>query len=184
MRRAGPEHWETYRDLRITSLIDSPRAFWTTYATAARWSEEEWRDRLGWPTLFAYAPLSPDPDQPPAPVGLVSLWRAPETPEGDIVLIQMWVASWVRGRGVTDLLMQTAVEAAREDGWDRVVLKVVEGNDRAMGAYRRLGFVRTGRTARMPWDESVTEVEMVLELAPETLDPPPGDAGGDEDCGG
>src|SRR5690606_33811357 len=113
VRRAGPEHWETYRDLRITSLIDSPRAFWTTYATAARWSEEEWRDRLGWPTWFAYAPLSPDPDQPPAPVGLVSLWRAPETPEGDIVLIQMWVASWVRGRGVTDLLMQTAVEAAR-----------------------------------------------------------------------
>ncbi len=162
----GDEHLETILDWKKT----------TTWTRSSRTAEAV--DGL------RACPQPRFPPTMPASDGRQRLARVQPVGAGQVCRLQMWVASWVRGRGVTDLLMQTAVEAAREDGWDRVVLEVVEGNDRAMGAYRRLGFVRTGRTARMPWDESVTEVEMVLELAPETLDPPPGDAGGDEDCGG
>lgn len=164
VRQVGPQQWRTYRDVRLAALLDSPRAFWTTYASAAALSARQWRDRLGWPTWIAYADTSPDPQRPCAPVGLVALWRAPETPEGEVVLVQMWVATWARGRGAADALIETAVAAARDDGWSRVVLEVASENERAAAAYRRQGFVPTGRTASMPWDESVVELEMALDV--------------------
>jgi ribosomal protein S18 acetylase RimI-like enzyme len=168
VRPAGPQDWRTYRDLRLAALLDSPRAFWTTYADAAALVEADWRSRLEWPTWIAHAASSPDPERPPAPVGLVALWRAPDSPEdevsGEIVLVQMWVASWVRGRGAADALLDAAVEASRADGWTRVVLEVAEENLRAAGCYRRAGFAPTGRRAVMPWDPTVVEVEMALDL--------------------
>lgn len=164
VRRVSPADWRTYRDLRIAALLDSPRAFWTTYADAAARGEADWRARLEWPTWVAYATTSPDHGRPPAPLGLVALWHAPEAPRGEIVLVQMWVPSWVRGRGVADALVGAAVEAARADGWTRVVLDVAEENLRAAGCYRRAGFVFTGRRAVMPWDPRVVEVEMALDL--------------------
>jgi ribosomal protein S18 acetylase RimI-like enzyme len=171
VRRAGPQDWRTYRDLRLAALLDSPRAFWTMYADAATFVEADWRSRLEWPIWIADAAVSPDPVRPPAPVGLVGLWHAPETPgagtAGEILLVQMWVASWVRGRGAADALLAAAVETARADGWGRVVLEVAEENLRAAGCYRRAGFVATGRRAVMPWDPAVVEVEMALDLHPD-----------------
>lgn len=164
VRRAGPQDWRTYRDLRRASLLDSPRAFWTTYAQAATLTEADWRERLEWPLWIAYADTSPDPAQPPAPVGLAALWRSPQAPDGEIILVQMWVATWVRGRGAADALLRTVIDFAREQGWTRLVLEVAEENARARAAYRRLGFIETGRSAQMPWDERVTELEMALEL--------------------
>lgn len=178
VRQVGPQDWQTYRDLRLAALLDSPRAFWTTYASAAALSERDWRDRLEWPTWIAYADTSPDPQRPSAPVGLVALWRAPEASESEIVLVQMWVATWARGRGAADALIETALAAARDDGWTRVVLEVARENERAAAAYRRLGFVPTGRTAVMPWDESVVEVEMALDLASRRV----GERGADAAC--
>lgn len=164
VRRIGPRDWRTYRDLRLAALIDSPRVFWTTYAQAAALVEEDWRDRLDWPTWIAYAPLSPDPDRPSAPVGLVALWRVPDSHDDRIHITQMWVAGWARGRGVADALIEAAVESARADGWGAVALEVAEENVRAEHCYRRLGFRRTGAEAVMPWDPEVVEVEMVLSL--------------------
>ena len=162
--------------MRLAALIDSPRAFWTTYAQAAALVEDDWRDRLGWPTWIAYAPISPDPNRPPAPVGLVALWRVPDAPDDRIHITQMWVAGWARGRGVADALIGAAVELAGADGWDSVALEVAEENVRAERCYHRLGFRRTGVEAVMPWDAEVVEVEMVL-----GLDPPVGSAGAGAD---
>lgn len=164
VERLAPPDWRTYRDVRLAALIDSPRAFWTTYAQATALAEEDWRDRLGWPTWIAYAPVSPDPDRPAAPVGLAALWRVPDAPDDRVHLVQMWVAGWARGRGVADALIEAAVEAARDDGWGAVALEVAEENVRAERCYRRLGFRRTGSAAVMPWDAEVVEVEMVRDL--------------------
>ncbi|MFN2320040.1 MAG: GNAT family N-acetyltransferase [Dermatophilaceae bacterium] len=166
VRRVTPARWQTYRDLRLASLLDSPRAFWTTYAGAADLAEADWRSRLEWPTWIASAATSPDPERPPAPVGLVALWHAPGAPEGEVVLVQMWVTTLARGTGVADALIRTALETARADGWSRVVLEVAEENGRAAGCYRRAGFRDTGRRAVMPWDPNIAEVEMSLDLAP------------------
>ena len=51
-------------------------------------------------------------------------------------------------------------------GFRRVVLDVAHENTRAAAFYERLGFTRTGRVGAMPWDESVTEETLALDLAP------------------
>jgi ribosomal protein S18 acetylase RimI-like enzyme len=164
VRRAGGDDWRTYRDVRLASLLDSPHAFWTTYEQAAANRAADWRSRLEWPTWIAMAPVAPGPAPPVVPVGLAGLWHAPGAPPGEVLLVQMWVAGWARGRGVATALIEAVLDGARGDGWTRVVLDVAQANARASACYRRAGFRPTGETAVMPWDSDVTELRMALDL--------------------
>ncbi|MEO7423408.1 MAG: GNAT family N-acetyltransferase [Ornithinibacter sp.] len=157
--QVGPDQWQVYRDVRIASLVDSPRAFWATYAEASGRTQEQWRGRLGRdvPTWVAL--------EGGRPVGTVALWHAPDQPAGEGLLIGMWVASAARGAGVADALVRVALEHARELGWRRVLLDVAHENRRAGAFYRRLGFAPTGAVGEMPWDPSVTEETLALDLA-------------------
>ena len=60
--------------------------------------------------------------------------------------------------------IRTALEAASDAGVCRVVLEVAHENARAWAFYSRMGFRPTGETGSMPWDPSVTEERMVLDL--------------------
>ncbi len=157
--RAGPEDWRLYRDVRIASLVDSPRAFWATYAEASARTESEWRERLGasFPTWIA---LEGD-----RPVGTVGLWQAPSEPPDEGVLVGMWVASVARGSGVADVLVAAGMQHARALGWRRLLLDVAHENTRARGFYVRVGFRPTGECGAMPWDPSVTEETLALDLS-------------------
>ncbi len=157
--RVTADHWRTYRDVRLASLIDSPRAFSATYAEAAELTEEQWRARLhaGLPTWIATEGVKP--------VGTVSLWRTPDQPADEGVLIGMWVASASRGTGVADALVAAALEHARGLGRRRILLDVARENHRAAGFYRRLGFRPTGASGAMPWDSSVIEETLALDLS-------------------
>lgn len=156
--RVGPDDWKTYRDVRIASLIDSPRAFWATYAEASDRTEGQWRDRLGpdFPTWVAM--------DEGRPCGTVTLWRTPEQPRSEGVLIGMWVASDARGSEVAERLVGAALDHARGLGRTRMLLDVAHENHRAAGFYRRLGFRPTGAVGAMPWDPSVTEETLALDL--------------------
>lgn len=157
--QVAPQDWRVYRDVRISSLVDSPRAFWATYTEASDRSEEQWRARLGpgFPTWLAL--------EGGRPLGTVALWRAPDQPPGEGLLIGMWVASVARGTGTADALVHAALDHARGLGWRRVLLDVAHENSRAGRFYRRLGFTPTGAVGAMPWDPSVTEETLALELA-------------------
>lgn len=150
--------WRTYRDVRLAALIDSPRAFWSTYPEAASRTDDEWRERASTvgPTWLAF-----DGERP---VGTVGLWHADEQPEEEVYLVGMWVATVARGSDLAARLVRTAVEHAAASGWRRVVLDVAHENRRAWDFYLRMGFRPTGRVDAMPWDPSVTEEEMVLDL--------------------
>ena len=150
----------TYRDVRIAALIDSPRAFWTTYRQASTRTDDAWADWLGdGPrTWLAFAGDSP--------VGTVGLWRGDDQPPDEITLVGMWVATVVRGSDVAERLVRKALEEAADAGVRRVVLEVAHENARAWAFYSRMGFRPTGETGTMPWDASVTEELMVLDLAP------------------
>ncbi|MGL5818335.1 MAG: GNAT family N-acetyltransferase [Phycicoccus sp.] len=150
--------WSTCRDVRLAALIDSPRAFWSTYAESARLSEHEWRARASSVHPFW---LAFDGERP---LGTVGLYRPDGMPDDEVALVAMWVATVARGTGVADLLVGTALAHARSDGRLRVRLEVAHENRRAWAFYERHGFRATGRVERMPWDRSVTEEEMVLDL--------------------
>jgi ribosomal protein S18 acetylase RimI-like enzyme len=84
----------------------------------------------------------------------------PDQPEGECILVGMWVDPTARGLGVGELLVRAVLAAAAEQGLERVVLEVAHENEPAVALYRRLGFVPTGRTGAMPHDPSITEFEM------------------------
>jgi ribosomal protein S18 acetylase RimI-like enzyme len=146
--------WRTYRDVRLAALIDSPRAFWTTYAEAAARTDAQWAEVVAGARVW----LALDGDRP---VGTVGLFHAEEQPAEEVHLVGMWVASVARGSGVAELLARTAIEHAAAEGRTRVRLEVAVENDRARAFYRRLGFRPTGERSTMPWDPGVVEEAMV-----------------------
>lgn len=149
--------WRTYRDIRLASLIDAPHAFGATYGSARALTDEEVLRRVsGSPYWLAL--------QGERPVGTVGLWANPELPQGDVMLVGMWVAGSLRGSGVATDLVAVVVEHARAHGWRRVVLRVTEGNDRARGLYERLGFRVTGVVVPREEDPELSEAELALAL--------------------
>jgi RimJ/RimL family protein N-acetyltransferase len=150
--------WRTYRDVRLAALIDSPRAFWAQYADAAQRNDDWWRERCSAtsPTWLAF--------DSGRPVGTVGLWHADEQPPDEVVLVGMWVATVARGTDVATRLVGTALTSAAACGWRRVVLDVAHENARARAFYDRMGFRPTGETGVMPWDASVTEETLALDL--------------------
>ena len=161
VERVTPQLWRTYRDLRMAALVDSPRAFWETYAAAADRTDEQWRDRCGPDAPATWMALDGD-----RPVGTVGIWHDPEQPADEVVLVGMWVATVARGTDVAPRLAETALAAAVTRGFRRAVLDVAHENTRAAAFYARLGFTPTGQVGVMPWDESVTEQTLVLDLVP------------------
>jgi ribosomal protein S18 acetylase RimI-like enzyme len=166
VQRVTDEQWAAYRDVRQASLIDSPRAFWTTWAESAARSDEDWRRFVAsGPTVW----LAWEGDRP---VGTVALWHADEQPDDEVYLVGMWVAGAARGSGAATSLVSTALDHAAEQGWARVVLDVARENGRAAAFYRRMGFVPTGETGTMPWDPSCVEERMVRTLTPRSSPSP------------
>jgi ribosomal protein S18 acetylase RimI-like enzyme len=78
-------------------------------------------------------------------VGIAGSWMRAGEP--DVThLISMWVAPDARGAGIARLLTEAVVGWARERKATRLELEVAAGNDAAMRAYLRAGFVVTKRT--------------------------------------
>ena len=133
--------WQLKRDLRLAALQDSPRAFASSYDLEVHRSEDEWR---GWPRDGAYFAAFDDRQA----VGIAGSWM--RGGESDVThLISMWVAPDARGAGIARLLTEAVVGWARERKATRLELEVAAGNDAAMRAYLRAGFVVTKRTPSM-----------------------------------
>lgn len=58
------------------------------------------------------------------------------------------VAPTHQGRGIGKALMETLIEAAKRAGYEQMELEVVSINDKALGLYRKLGFVAIGTIER------------------------------------
>lgn len=154
------EHnWRTYRDVRLAALLDTPRAFANTYAVSAAYPDESWLARLTSMTVW----LALDADRP---VGTVAIWHDVHQPDDETYLIGMWVSASVRGRGVGDLLVATALEAAGREGFDRVRLEVAEENLPAMRLYERHGFTRDGTTWDNPLYGGIREIGYAVRVDP------------------
>ncbi len=153
------DSWRIYRDVRLAALLDTPRAFASTYAGAAA------RDESAWLALLASMQvwLAFEGDRP---VGVIALSRDDELPKDEAYLIQMWVSSSARGHGVGDLLVSTVLDAAGQAGYSRVLLDVGEENLPAQRRYERHGFVRTGTTWDNPLYGGIRELGYAVRVDP------------------
>jgi GNAT superfamily N-acetyltransferase len=135
LRFLTADDWETWRDVRLRSLADSPDAFGSTYAREVAYDETAWRSWVE----TAHAVVVTD-DGAPVACGGVLVNHADEA-----LVIAMWVAPDCRGRGLSRLILDAVVGWGRERG-----LPLVIGHNRenpiARAAYLSYGFVPTGES--------------------------------------
>ena len=134
VRRAGPDDWETWRDLRLRSLAADPGAFGSTLQREQAFDEAFWRQRLTGLSVIASA------DGVPAALG-----GGFEARPGWVQVVAMWSDPAYRRRGLATAVLGLVVAEAEADGL-RVMLEVAQGNDRARAVYERFGFVATGES--------------------------------------
>jgi GNAT superfamily N-acetyltransferase len=152
----GAEDWPEFREVRLASLADAPEAFGSTYADWADAPEERWRARLTDVALTLVA------RRDGRPVGVASGSRAVLAGRPAVELISMWVSPADRGTGLAGRLIDGVVAWAT--GQDLPTFLMVRvGNDRALAAYERAGFVSTGVPDDHPAD-APPELRMVRGL--------------------
>lgn len=132
--RIGPADWETFRAVRLASLLESPAAFGSRYADWVDAPAERWRSRL------TQVPLNLVAREGTEVVGVVS---GQLVDEDWVELISMWVSPDARRTGAAGQLIDLVAEWAADQ--DRsTFLMVRSDNTRAWKAYERSGFVDVG----------------------------------------
>jgi GNAT superfamily N-acetyltransferase len=158
VRRVRPEDAARVRALRLEMLADAPLAYLETIDEAAARPHAEFQARI------AGNATGPDSGQFLAEaegrlVGQAGAF-APLGTYGVTLVYAVYVTPDWRGRGVLGQLVDAVAAWSRESGRSWLELEVVVGNDRAVRAYRRLGFRDTGRRARHPTIPILTELAM------------------------
>tara|TARA_R110002072_G_scaffold136124_2_gene278234 strand:- start:222345 stop:222857 length:513 start_codon:yes stop_codon:yes gene_type:complete len=158
----GPQDWQLYKDIRLTSLKDSPDAFGSTYAREAEFPDSEWKSRLD-PDVRAANALPLIAETGRDAVGLA--WGLIHAPDLHIAHVyQMWVSPDQRGKGVGKFLLNEIRQWALSRGCERLALSVTTNNDAAVGLYVSYGFAPSGPVEELRSGSSLTVQPMVKEL--------------------
>jgi ribosomal protein S18 acetylase RimI-like enzyme len=159
LRRVTPSDWRALKHLRLAALLDTPLAFCERWTDAAALEDDAWKERAarGADGGDGFQVMAWDGARPVATaVGSVE--------DGTAWLTGVYVAPDLRGRGLLERLVRPVADWAEEEGGTALRLEVHEDNPHARSAYRRLGFVETGRRRPYPLDPSGDELEMALPL--------------------
>lgn len=173
VRRVAADEWARARDLRLEALQDpeAVRAFLTSYAQASAQPDSVWQERTALAARGGQAAqlVATAGDEWVGTVTVVVqgpgatdvLGRPVSEAHGTVVAV--YVRPGSRSAGAVDELLDAAADWARGRGLVRLTLDVHRDNPRAQGAYRRCGFVPTGRTFTGPVGP---EVEMARPVRP------------------
>lgn len=142
VRQFQPSDWKTYKDLRLRALADSPDAFGSTLAIELERSDAQWAESLVVASKSGSDfPLITYVGHEPA--GLA--WAKVDSMDSFTThLFQMWVAPERRGQGIGGLLLNTAIQWAKDQGAKSMVLSVTCGNTSAVRLYQSAGFRQVG----------------------------------------
>jgi ribosomal protein S18 acetylase RimI-like enzyme len=151
IERLEPDGWRRWREVRLAALAEAPEAFG---ATLADWSgsgdvEERWRRRLEEVPCNVVARVDGQP------AGQASGCALDE--DGACEVISVWVAPAHRGTGVAEAVLGAIEAWAVAEGAGSLTLSVKRRNDRAIAAYHRLGWCRTGDAGHDPDEERMVK---------------------------
>ncbi|GIF48921.1 acetyltransferase (GNAT) family protein [Asanoa ferruginea] len=158
VRRVRPGDAAITRALRLEMLADSPLAFLETLAQAAARPHAEYAARIAeHSTGDRVAQFIAVADgRVIAHAGGTAIADEP----GVTVIFAVYVTPTWRGKGLTSALTAAVSEWSRTAGRPDLMLEVVVGNDRAVRAYERVGFVDTGVRLPHPTTAAMTELQM------------------------
>ncbi|MGI5213095.1 N-acetyltransferase family protein [Plantactinospora sp. CA-290183] len=147
-----------WRALRLEMLADSPLAFLQTLADAAARPHADFAARIaGTSTGHRSAQFVAEADG--RFVGHAGGQAAPGQPGLTIVSTVYITPAW-RGSGLLAALIAEVAAWSRAAGRPELLLEVVVGNDHAVRAYERLGFVDTGVRVAHPTVPVLRELQM------------------------
>jgi ribosomal protein S18 acetylase RimI-like enzyme len=162
VRALSEDEWQTYRQIRLAALRESPEAFISKLDEEDGFDEDFWRLRMRRSTR-----LLAERDE--VAVGVVSLSDAkPIHDDSDLQgedvseLFAMWVSPAARGTGVAWRLVDAAAAEARRQKRSHLMLWVVVDTGRAVAFYSSYGFRPSDSRRPVRTDESLTEMAMVL----------------------
>ena len=161
VRVLNPNEWETYRDLRLRALEDSPDAFGGTLAQSQQRSDATWESRLANTAADTDLPLIGSVGGRP---GGLAWGRIEPTRRDDAHLYQMWVATERRGLGVGRKLLDAVIDWARLRGTRRVELGVTCGISPARVLYASAGFKPIGEPEPLRPGSALMAQSMELEI--------------------
>ena len=163
IRTFSPHEWETYKDLRLRSLSDTPDAFGRTLAEEQERPDAEWSNRLEMGVNSNLdLPLVAEEDG--IPIGLA--WGRIEKSKLEVAnLYQMWVAPSHRCYGIGQSLLDTVIEWARSRNANYLDLGVTISENPAMRLYRRTGFGPVGEPRQFRPDSDLMGQRMRLKLS-------------------
>ncbi|WP_326562301.1 GNAT family N-acetyltransferase [Micromonospora sp. NBC_01796] len=163
VRRIRPADTARMRALRLEMLADSPLAFLETVAEAAARPHAEYANRVRQNAFgsqiaaFVAEPPSGHPDR--RLVGHAGGHAAPAEPGLTVIFAVYLTPTW-RGTGLLADLIEAVAAWSRASGRPELMLEVVVGNNRAIRAYQRLGFVDTGVRLPHPRIAALTELQL------------------------
>ncbi|WP_309062988.1 GNAT family N-acetyltransferase [Streptomyces sp.] len=175
IRAVRAEEWPAAKELRLTALRDpvAHLAYLDTYEEAVGRSDSYWQERTakgaeGASGAQQFVAETADGEW----VGTVAVlieeagttdWAGFPVERRQGHLVGVYVRPGHRGSGVTKALFDAALEWAWGRGVERVRLIVHPENARALGFYRKAGFVESGVTVPLAGTPDEHELEMVVE---------------------
>lgn len=157
-----PEHWESYKSVRLNSLKESPDSFGSLYDQEAALSDTQWRSRLdlefrGIDALPLIAELNGQP------VGIA--WGFIHKPSQHVAHIyQMWVSPELRGKSIAKSLLLRIKAWALGRGCNLMALGVTTSNEAAVNLYKSFGFVAAGPLEQLRTGSPLLVQPMSIEL--------------------
>ncbi|MET9255895.1 GNAT family N-acetyltransferase [Streptomyces sp. NPDC003717] len=176
VRSIRADEWPAVKELRLLALQDpvAHLAFLESYEQAATRPDSFWRDRAAGAAEGAEAAQQIVAEGPGGEwLGSITVqveeagttdWAGHPVERRQGHVVGVYVRPEGRGSGLIKALLDAGVTWAWGKGLARVRLFVHVDNGRAQGAYRKAGFVPSGRTVPLG-DTGVPELEFVVERA-------------------
>jgi ribosomal protein S18 acetylase RimI-like enzyme len=162
IRTFAAHEWQSYKNLRLRALADSPDAFGRTLAKAQEHPDDYWSGRLssgansGWDL-----PLVAEWDG--EPIGLA--WGRIEASRPEAAnLYQVWVDPNYRQRGVGQMLLGKVIAWARVKNARYLDLGVTFADSPALRLYQRNGFEPTAEPEPLRPGSALLGLPMRLDL--------------------
>ena len=142
VRVLGPEDAPLWRSLRLEMLREAPTAYGSRYAEWVERPLSDWAEALRRVLYVA----SFDGAEPVGAMGCAR--QTGQSARHRATLIAVWLRPGYRGSGRAEVMLDRVVELASGQGVMQLELAVEAWNVRAVGFYRRSGFVRMGMQPR------------------------------------
>lgn len=156
IRTLGADEWETYREVRLSALEESPDAFAASADQEKDFDENFWRTRVQRSRRL----VAQEGD---TVVGVVSVGNR-STDESRVgELFGLWVTPRLRGQGVAWKLVEAGVEQAQQEAYNFLIYWVGTDNGRAVAFASSFGFRPTD--SRRPMKGATQETQDEDEMA-------------------